>query len=234
MFVTHSGDSLLWKSGFRPASITHVPHLPCLTHDQLADHFRKATYRVSGEPSAAQLLLCEHPFSVTVGRHGSIRDVRHFPHKAVQYVGRGGTAYPHGAGQLGIYPVFPLDSWKISAAEHVARLLRVAQTVALQYDVPTTVSAGDARVYVGSRCLAATGIAVHRGVSSYGLILNVNPDLEMLSIVRINDRPMTSLVRESPIRVPESNVPNIVLDAVARLYPEFSPHVSIGSPDATC
>ncbi|MFO0937015.1 MAG: hypothetical protein U0798_10930 [Gemmataceae bacterium] len=212
----------------------HSPQLVSLSHERLAGIFRRETYLVSGDPSLARVLICEHPFSVTVGRHGSVSEVRHFPHEAVHYVGRGGQAFPHGPGQVALYPIFPLDAWSMTASDHVARLLRIAQTIARQYDVPTTISGDEARVYAGSRCLAAVGVAVHRGVSSYGLILNVNPDLELLSIVRMNERPMTSLVRESPIRVPDAAVPVAMIHAITRLYPDFSPRASSGSFDSTC
>ena len=32
---------------------------------------RRLVYQVSGEPTAAALVLCEHPPLITVGRHGS-------------------------------------------------------------------------------------------------------------------------------------------------------------------
>ena len=234
MFVTRNEESLNVKARQPSGQPTAAPAIPCLAHDQLAATFRRLTYEVSGDPNAARVLICEHPPSVTVGRHGSIADVRDFPRNSVHYVGRGGKALPHGPGQLGIHPVFPLDHWRIAATEHVAKLLRVARAIARRYDVATEVDPEEAIVAVGSRVLAAVGVAIHRGVSRYGIAFNANPDLELFTAVRVNGSAMTSLVRESPFRVLLHEIPRVALEAIADEYPEFrNRNHSIGF-DATC
>ena len=186
-------------------------------HDDLTSTFRRLVYDVSGDPGLARVLFCDHPRSVTIGRHGSVSHVR--PGRVpVSYVGRGGGAWPHGPGQLAVYPVLPLAAWGVQPGECVARLLAAMTAVCHSFDVPARART-DASVTVGLRPVAAVGLAVHRGVSVYGLMLNVNPDLDEFETVNWNGQTMTSLARETPLRVRRSDVFERISESLADAFP---------------
>ena len=234
MFATREREFQMQATRQRACFPLAAPEIPTVTHEHLAALFRRLTFDISGDPLAACVLFCEHPPSATIGRHGSGAEVRGFPNETIQYVARGGPALPHGKGQLGIYPVLPLDAWRIGAAEHVSKLLRVVLAVVRHYGVAATIAPQDALLMVGTRPLAAVGVAIHRGVCSYGMVLNVNPDLESFAAVRVKGASMTSLIRESPHRVLLPEIPNVVLREMCEEDPAFPPPPHSSGSDSTC
>jgi lipoate-protein ligase B len=201
----------------RPADPAWAYDLGVVGHDEMAATFRKLVYDVSGDSAYARVLVCEHPPSVTIGRHGSVANAR--PGRVpVSYVGRGGGAWPHGPGQLAVYPALPLESWGITPVECVSKLLAAVTAVCHSFDVPAR-TRPDATVTVGQRPVAAVGLAVRHGVSVYGFILNVNPDLDEFDTVTWNDRFMTSLTRETPLRVRRADVLERIYESLADAFP---------------
>jgi lipoyl(octanoyl) transferase len=201
----------------RPADPAWAYDLGVVGHDELTATFRKLVYDVSGDPAFARVLVAEHPPSVTIGRHGSVSNVR--PGRVpVSYVGRGGTAWPHGPGQLAIYPALPLEAWGVTPGECVARFLATVTAVCHSFDVPARART-DATVTVGLRPVAAVGFAVRRGVIVHGFVLNVNPDLEEFETVSWNGQTMTSLARATPLRVRRADVLERVYESLADAFP---------------
>jgi lipoyl(octanoyl) transferase len=151
------------------------------------------------------LVLCEHPPLITVGRDGSHTDVRLEPVELrarrweVRGVNRGGGCLLHLPGQLAVYPVVALDRFGLGLREYLDRLHAVLLTVLDDFSVRGETRPGQAGVWVGSRLIAAVGVAVRSWVSYFGAALNVNPDLGPFRGVHTGaagDGPMTSLARE--------------------------------------
>jgi lipoyl(octanoyl) transferase len=161
--------------------------------------------QVAHDREAAALILCEHPPAITVGRHGDpshlrfdLDDlrVRGWP---VRWVGRGGGCLLHLPGQLAVYPIFPLDRLGLGIEAYLGRLHEVILALLADFSVRGQRRPGRAGVWVGDRLLAAVGVAVRHWVSSFGVALNVNPDLVPFRQVQTGapgDGPMTSLARE--------------------------------------
>ena len=109
----------------------------------------------------------------------------------------------HLPGQVACYPIFALDSWNITPGRFVRELLGLAVELAAEFDIAGIPDYDRPGVVVGGRRMIHVGVAVRSGVTSYGLIVNVNPDLAPFWEVRCDgdSAPMTSLARESPHRV---------------------------------
>ncbi|MFO0929546.1 MAG: lipoyl(octanoyl) transferase LipB [Gemmataceae bacterium] len=129
------------------------------------------------------LVLCEHPPLVTVGRQGRAADLlagqeelaaRRWP---VRWVHRGGGIILHLPGQLAVYPVLPLDFLGLSVRAYLHTLRQVLVAVLDDFSVTARSRADDADVWVGERRIARVGIAVRNGISTFGAVLNVDPDL---------------------------------------------------------
>ena len=73
---------------------------------------------------------------------------------------------------------------------------------------------------VNGRRVAHVGVAVRDGVSSFGLVVNVNPDLAPFRDVRCDGDPlpMTSLQRESPLRVRVTGVRQRLVELIAARF----------------
>jgi lipoyl(octanoyl) transferase len=168
-------------------------------------------HQIAAHRDGINLILCEHPPIITVGREagpGHVRwDSEELYHRGwrVRWVNRGGGCMLHLPGQLAIYPIVALDRLRIGLQDYLDRLHRLLILVLDDF----TVLAGRHRellgAWVGSRMVGGVGVAVRDWVTYFGAVLNINPDLIPFQSVRTagpNDEPMTSLVRErhGPLR----------------------------------
>ena len=141
---------------------------------------------------------------------------------------RGGDVTFHGPGQLVAYPIFNLreiDSEDgkrktLGAIEYVRRLEEVLIRTCADFGIPakripgmtgvwtepavelrSTRTAEGGRPHVASEegKIAALGVHISRGVTSHGLALNVNVDLDYFKLIipcGITAKPVTSMARE--------------------------------------
>lgn len=205
---TRPGDS-----ASRPA---YVPLRPLTAYllgpvdfDTLAAFQRRLVYEVSGDRDRGAVIVCDHPVGITIGRDGSVAHIRPSAEQlalrgwSVRWVARGGGTMLHVPGQVTCYPILALDAFRLTPGRFVKELLAVAVDLVSEFGL--TGIADDQRpgVMVAGRRLVHIGTAIRRGVTSYGLIVNVNPDLAPFWDVRCDGAslPMTSLARESPLRV---------------------------------
>jgi lipoyl(octanoyl) transferase len=209
------GDSVEWVDPSAP-----------LTVEQLTTLQRRLVYDVSGSPGSAAVLFCDHPPAVTVGREGSRADVRMSDADLVahslplHFVPRGGGALLHLPGQVTCYPVLPIHQFDITPGEYVRRLVRAAAGVAVAYSLPVEADETDLSVRVRGRRFAHVGAAVRNGVTLFGVVLNVTPDLEPFRHVHVDadPTPMTSLQRESTLRVTPHAVRQKLLNALCDAF----------------
>jgi lipoyl(octanoyl) transferase len=158
----------------------------------------------AGRPGGA-LVLCEHPPLITVGRHGGPwqihagRDELASRRWQVRWVPRGGGTILHLPGQLAIYPVFSLDRLGLGVEDYLDRLQDVLVALLADFGIAGHTRPEQAGVWVGQRLIAAVGVAVRHQVSTFGAVLNIDPDLTLFRLVQTGgseDGPMTSLARE--------------------------------------
>ena len=124
-----------------------------------------------------EVLLCEHPPTITLGRSADRSNIlasaeelaRHGV--AVEQIERGGDVTYHGPGQLMIYPIVKLRRGVVDFLERIASAI---------IDACAAIDVRDAEwrrdpagVWIGDAKLAACGIHVARGVSVHGFALDV-------------------------------------------------------------
>lgn len=145
--------------------------------------------RVVSERDNDALLLLEHPPTVTLGRRGSHRDLR-VPAAELGARGitlastdRGGLATYHGPGQLVGYPIVDLKRLRTGIAAFVRIVAEALAEVAARHGVEAGWDEERPGLWVGDGKLAAVGFHVHRGVTTHGFALNVQPDLAAFDLV---------------------------------------------------
>lgn len=182
---------------------------------------RRLVYDVGGEPDRPAVVVCEHPPGVTIGRDGSRMHLRvggdelaarEWP---VRWMARGGGVLLHLPGQAAVYPIVPLAGR--TPAAFARTLSETAAGVARAFDVPAATRPDRPGVWANGRLVGHVGLAVRGGVTAFGLTLNVNPDLERFRGVWVDGdpRPMTSLVRESTVRVRLPAVRQMMVERLA-------------------
>jgi lipoyl(octanoyl) transferase len=200
-------------------------------------------YEVSGDTASA-VVLCDHPSGITIGREGSREHVRltgdqlearQWP---VRWIARGGGVALHVPGQVACYPVLPLDRLGLTPTQYLATLCDIVATLAGGFGIEAEVDAAAPAVRVRGRRVATFGVAIRNGVTSFGFVLNVAPDLDLFRAVECDGdaTPMTSLQRECPTRVRPTAVRQRLLDlltdrfgfgrlSVFHTHPTFLPRV---------
>jgi lipoyl(octanoyl) transferase len=164
------------------------------------------------------LLLLEHPPTYTRGRRSTPEELPMAPewYEAqgieVRETNRGGRVTYHGPGQLVAYPIVSLRPYGDDVHEYVRRLERVAiaalsdhgaqtQTIDGLTGIWTNGSAPGAGAGPGeeARKIGSIGVHVSRGVTTHGLAVNVNNDLQPFEWIvpcGIEGCQVTSLGRE--------------------------------------
>jgi lipoyl(octanoyl) transferase len=151
------------------------------------------------------LLLLEHPPVYTRGRRSKPEEL---PMGAEWYeaqgievrdTDRGGLVTYHGPGQLVAYPIVDLGAYGDDVHRYVRGLERVMIEALGEAGVPAHTIEGLTGVWVGQRKIGSIGLHVSRGVTTHGLAINVNNDLQPFEWVvpcGIEGVAMTSLSRE--------------------------------------
>jgi lipoyl(octanoyl) transferase len=149
---------------------------------------RMAYYLAESRPTIV-VACCEHPPLISVGRRGSRGHILMTGEQlrdqglTVRWVARGGGCILHQPGQLAVYTIAPLEQfgWTVGAW---LQKLQQAVWLTLQTLAPhVRPGTQDFGVWGKSGQLAATGIAVRRGVSTYGVYINVNPRMDNYSLI---------------------------------------------------
>jgi lipoyl(octanoyl) transferase len=166
------------------------------------------------------LLLCEHPATITIGRHGSRADVHIDAHELtsrgipVRWASRGGATLLHLPGQLAAYPIVPLEARGYSVGQYLARLQSGMMAALAELGVVCQTHTGHYGIWGRTGQLAAIGAAVRNWVSYFGAYINVCPEMQLYRKVasdladptgddRSAGRGLSSLVveRQQPVRM---------------------------------
>jgi lipoyl(octanoyl) transferase len=221
-------ESLLLSKPSSADSVLQVYMLGLVEFEAALALQRRLVYQVTGDRNTSALILCEHPPLITVGREGSWSHLHLGPEElhtrrwSVRWVNRGGGWLLHVPGQLACYPILPLDRFGLGLQSYVDRLGEVIQALLTDFDVRGRTQRDGAGVWIGGRPIAGIGVAVHDWVSYYGFSFNVNPDLQLLRLVRwaaYEGEPMTSLERERRGRLRPSMVRERLLEHFASHFP---------------
>jgi lipoyl(octanoyl) transferase len=142
-----------------------------------------------GEGSGGALILCEHPPSISVGRSGSRShivaddDALGSMRLPVRWVARGGGCVLHLPGQLAGYLVLSLDAHKLNLGHYLERLEGAIQDVLAEFGLTGRAWSERPGVFLNHARVASLGVAVTRGVTSYGFTLNVGTYLSPFSLL---------------------------------------------------
>ncbi len=150
------------------------------------------------------LLLLEHPPVYTMGKSGDDRHLIAPGDAEVVYIDRGGDVTYHGPGQLVAYFLLDLDRFYRDLHRFMRDLEEIAIRTLGEYHLEGFRIPGRTGVWVGTegeeRKICAFGIHASRWVTTHGLALNVNPNLDYFNRITpcgISDRGVTSIIQES-------------------------------------
>src|SRR6185436_5738815 len=136
-----------------------------------------------------QLLLLEHPHTITLGRNGKMENLL-ASEPALRSAGiafhasdRGGDITYHGPGQIVGYPILDLREWKRDVGAYVRAIEQVMIDTLAEFGVGAERLCGCSGVWVDGRKVGAIGVHISRWVTSHGFALNVNTDLSYFGYI---------------------------------------------------
>ena len=181
------------------------------------------------------LVFTEHEPVYTIGlRSGAEKNVVwdpvHLAREGIEVVktNRGGDITYHGPGQIVGYPIVSLASRK-DLHEYLRFLEQVMINTVGTFGLVATRREGKTGIWIGTRKVAAIGVAVRRWVTYHGFALNVNVDLmHFQGIVpcgiSATDGTVTSLQAELGRELDIAEVKNVLAIEFRSLLPKFLAH----------
>jgi lipoyl(octanoyl) transferase len=135
------------------------------------------------------LLLVQYPHTITQGRGGKtehlLAGAAELKSKSVSYceTDRGGGITYHGPGQLIAYPILDLKELRRDIDWYLRSLEACIMETLADFGIQSQRVAGATGVWVGSDKIAAIGVRTSQWVTSHGIALNVNTDLDYFNLI---------------------------------------------------
>ena len=136
-----------------------------------------------------QLLLLEHPHSITLGRNGRLENLLG-SEPALRAAGiafhesdRGGDITYHGPGQAVGYPILDLREWKRDVGAYVRAIEQVMIDALAGFGIAAGRLGGCTGAWVDGEKIGAIGVHISRWVTSHGFALNVSTDLSYFGYI---------------------------------------------------
>ena len=136
-----------------------------------------------------QLLLVEHPHTITLGRNGKMENLL-ASEAALRSAGitfhatdRGGDITYHGPGQAVGYPILDLREWKRDVGAYMRAIEQVMIDTLLDFRIVAGRLPGCTGVWVDGSKIGAIGVHISRWITSHGFALNVDTDLSYFGYI---------------------------------------------------
>ncbi|MFA6960164.1 MAG: lipoyl(octanoyl) transferase LipB [Opitutaceae bacterium] len=181
------------------------------------------------------LVFTEHEPVYTIGlRSGAADNLvwsdERLAHEGIEVVktNRGGDITYHGPGQIIGYPIVDLSPRK-DLHEYLRLLEQVMINTVGTLGLTATRREGKTGIWIGTRKVAAIGVAVRRWISYHGFALNVNSNLAHFHGIvpcgiSASEGTVTSLQAELGREIELSEVKSILAIEFSHLLPEFLNH----------
>jgi lipoic acid synthetase len=175
--------------------------------------------------SSDRLALVEHPPVVTIGRSGSLEDLRISKEALAQkgaalyQVDRGGMATFHGPGQLVAYPIVKLEMKDLHL--FLRTLQQALASVVRSYGLNPEFRNGTPGLWIRSAKVASIGIAVRKWVTYHGVALNVSTNPQWFNWIVPCGHPnekITSMERELGYSLDMARVKELFIKAFTNLF----------------
>jgi lipoyl(octanoyl) transferase len=138
---------------------------------------------------ADQVLIVEHPHTITLGRNGHMenllaqQDLLARAGVAFHHTDRGGDITYHGPGQIVGYPILDLRAWKRDVGAYVRALEQAIIDTLADFGLAGARVPPWTGVWVAGAKIAAIGVHISRWVTSHGFALNVATDLSYFQYI---------------------------------------------------
>jgi lipoyl(octanoyl) transferase len=136
-----------------------------------------------------QLILLEHPHTITLGRNGHMENVlageETLARAGVAFhpTDRGGDVTYHGPGQLVGYPILDLREWKRDVGAYVHAIEQTMIDTLADFGIHAGRIPKCTGVWVGESKIGAIGVHISRWITSHGFALNVSTAMQYFQYI---------------------------------------------------
>jgi lipoyl(octanoyl) transferase len=137
-----------------------------------------------------QLLLCEHPAVLTLGRSAKEKNFllsrKEIEARGIKIISvdRGGDVTLHAPGQLVAYPILDLNKRGRDLKKYLAQLEELVIDFLGSFDILASRLPNRTGAWVDGEKIASIGIGVKKWVSYHGVAVNINTDLSLFSVIK--------------------------------------------------
>jgi lipoyl(octanoyl) transferase len=187
----------------------HVVHCGLVPYEEAYELQGRLRERRQAGELADVLLLLEHPPVYTCGRRATAEElpmgVEWYERQGIEVrdTERGGRVTYHGPGQLVAYPIVSLAPYGGDVLSYVRNLERAMIAALGDFGIEAGLVEGETGVWVHgegpARKIGAIGLHISRGITTHGLAVNVNNDLQPFEWIvpcGIEGCAVTSITRE--------------------------------------
>ncbi len=209
--------------------------------EQCATIQQRLVYEAAGRTGRRiDVLFCELPEMITVGRSGSRAHIRLSGDELlrrqldVRWVNRGGGCVLHRPGQLAVYPIVPLLQLNWTIGEYMRRLQRAIYQTLEAIGINVIEYADQFGVCSRSGWLSTFGVAVRNWVTYHGSFINVCPKMTeygYIDVAKCGEKTTMSCLlaeRRRPVRMTE--VRSILVEHLADQFGADRYHLHTGHP----
>ncbi|TCS92416.1 lipoyl(octanoyl) transferase [Hazenella coriacea] len=180
-----------------------------------------------------QLLLLEHPHTITLGRGSHSENLLHTSEQYQKMgvdlveIDRGGDVTYHGPGQLVGYPIFHLGERGNGAHQYLRDLEEMIICALKYWGIKGSRKEKYTGVWVEDRKIAAIGVKFNRGrvrkgyITSHGFAFNVNTNLHYFDLIvpcGIQEFGVTSLEKVLGQKVEMNEVMTQMIQATEKVF----------------
>lgn len=145
--------------------------------------------KVSAGSHPGAVIFVEHEPVITFGKNADPAFL-HFSESYLAEQGvdlfhtdRGGEVTAHMPGQLVVYPILHLPSFRLGARDYVCLLEKSVIATLKDYGVTAATHAQYPGVWVGERKICAVGVRIKNRTSMHGIAFNISNDLSLFSMM---------------------------------------------------
>jgi lipoyl synthase len=207
--------------------ICHVYQLGLVSYDQALELQKRLNrLRVEREISDT-LLILEHPSTITLGKSADRLNILATETElaqrgiAVCTSDRGGDVTYHCPGQLVAYPVIDLRIRSLTVRGYINMLEELGLQTLDQFGIEADRWTEHPGLWVNGKQIAAIGLHLSRWITTHGLALNVNPELEPFKLINLCGLPgkeATSMAKQLCKEIAVSDVAPRLLESFARVF----------------
>lgn len=189
--------------------------------------------KLNGEP-ADVLLLLEHPPTITIGKAGKLENIlvsqAWLAREGISlfFTDRGGDVTYHGPGQLVAYPIIDLKRRGRDIRKYIYELEEVIIRTLKDFSMEAYRDENYPGVWVEGKQIAAIGLKVSRWVSTHGIALNVNTNLDYFSLIKPCGFPNVKAISISKLLSRDISVQTVAERLTVHFSKVFQAHMEPG------